>query len=355
MEDLTIREKVGQMLMVGLDGNTITDRIKNLILNYKISGVILYRKNFNTYEDMCKLIRDLKELNSVNKFPLFIALDQEGGRVNRMPPEFHNILNAYKLAEKKDIEIIQEAGNVTGEMLYKSGYNMNFSPVLDVLGKTTSEAIGNRCYGNNAKDVSRYGVEIMKQLQKNKVISVVKHFPGQGEAKKDSHYFLPSIKRIKDENIKPFISAIENGADALMVGHLIVKNISRIYPASLSEKMVKRIRLKYNFKGVIMTDDLKMKSVRYIFGPKLSLRRAVLVGNDLILFRFNKRDEITAIENLIRFVEMGKIKEKRIDRSVKRILKLKAKYELDDKKIPEKCNIEAINNRIDYINSRAQN
>ena len=100
LKELTLNEKIGQMMMVGMDGNTIDDRIRKLILNYKVGGVILYRKNFKTYNDMLKLIYDLKELNSSNKVPLFIAIDQEGGRVNRMPPEIHNIKNAYTLASK---------------------------------------------------------------------------------------------------------------------------------------------------------------------------------------------------------------------------------------------------------------
>lgn len=350
LEELSIREKVGQMLIIGLDSNTINERIKNLIVNYKISGVILYRKNFNTYDDMISLIKDLKKLNSNNKIPLFIAVDQEGGRVNRMPPEFHNLLSAYKLASYKNIEIIKEAGDITGEMLEKSGFNMNFSPVLDVLREQTTESIGNRSFGDNAQDVSRYGIEVMKQLQKHNVISVIKHFPGQGRAKLDSHYLLPSINKIDEQDIIPFKNAIENGADFIMVGHLLVKNISRLYPASLSKKMIKKIRLKYKFRGVIVTDDLKMKAIRYIYGTKRALKKAIYVGNDLILFRFNKKDEIEGIETIIKLVEKGKIKQRRIDKSVKRIIALKRKYEIDDNKNIEKCNIQEINDRIDKVN-----
>ena len=91
IEELSIKEKIGQMVMIGLDTNYITSRIKNMIQNYKIGGVILYRKNFSTYQDMLKLIKELKELNKDNKIPLFIAIDQEGGRVNRMPKEIKRI------------------------------------------------------------------------------------------------------------------------------------------------------------------------------------------------------------------------------------------------------------------------
>ncbi len=350
MENLTIEEKVGQMLIVGMDGTEITNRIKNLIQKYKVSGIILYRKNFKTCEDMIKLISELKKLNSQNKIPLFIAIDQEGGRVNRMPPEVHNLLSAYRIANTKDLSIIKESGNIIGEMLSKSGYNMVFSPVLDVLRKNTTDALGNRCFGRNAEDVSKYAIEVMKQLQNHNVVSVVKHFPGQGAAKTDSHYLLPSIGKIEEQDIEPFLNAIENGADTIMVGHMIVKNISRLYPASLSKKMIRKIRLKYNFKGVIMTDDLKMRAIKNIYGTKWALKKAILIGNDLILFRFKEKDEKQAIESIIKLVKEGKIKERRIDRSVKRILEIKEKYNINDNEEIEGFNIEEINNRIDIVN-----
>ena len=231
---------------------------------------------------------------------------------------------------------------------------MNFSPVLDVLKKQTSDAIGNRSFGTNAEDVSKYGIEIMKQLQRHKIISVIKHFPGQGAAKSDSHFLLPSIKNIEKEDIIPFEKAIENGADAIMVGHMIVKKISRLYPASLSKNMIRKIRLKYNFKGVIITDDLKMRAIRYIYGTKWALKKAIYVGNDLVLFRFKKKDEIDAIESVIQLVKDGKIKERRIDKSVKRILQLKEKYSISDNEEIKGFNIEEINKRIDIVNSSVE-
>ena len=355
IDKMSINEKIGQMLIVGMDGNKVNERIKVLIEKYKISGVILYKKNYNNYDEMIAVIKELKKLNSKNKIPLFIAIDQEGGRVNRMPPEFHNLYNPLKLSKLKDINVIKEAGDITGEMLQKSGCNMNFSPVLDILSKKTTEAIGNRCYGENAHDVSKYGTEVMKQLQKHNIVSVIKHFPGQGACKADSHYLLPSIKKIEKDNIEPFVSAIHNGADIMMVGHMIVKNISRIYPASLSRKMIKKIRLKYKFKGVIITDDLKMRAIKYIYGTKDALKKAIYAGNDLVLFRFNKKDETDAIEMLIKLVNKGKIKQRRIDRSVKRIIELKQKYNISDNINIDGCNIEEINSRIDSINSRVDN
>lgn len=101
IEELSLEEKIGQMLIIGMDTNYITDRIKNMIQKYKIGGIILYRKNFKSYDSMVKLINELKELNKNNKIPMFIAIDQEGGRVNRMPKELKNLPAANKVANKK--------------------------------------------------------------------------------------------------------------------------------------------------------------------------------------------------------------------------------------------------------------
>lgn len=351
LDELTLNEKIGQMMIVGIDGNTINSRIKKLILNHKVGGFILYKKNFNSYDDMLKLIRCLKNLNSSNKVPLFIAIDQEGGRVNRMPTEIHNLKNAYTISKSKNINVVKESADIIGTILEESGFNINFSPVLDVLGKETDNSIGNRCYGDTPEEVSKYGVQIMKQLQKHKIISVIKHFPGQGASKVDSHYLLPRIKNIDEKQVKPFVDAINQGADVMMVGHMIINEISRFTPASLSKKLIDKIRHNYNYKGIIMTDDLKMRAVRYLYGAKGSVKKAFLAGNDLVLFRFKKNDEEKCIKYIQKIAKTGKISEQKINQSVTKILAIKQKYEINDKKEINGCNIDEINSRIDKVNS----
>ena len=137
----------------------------------------------------------------------------------------------------------------------------------------------------------------------------------------------------------------------MMVGHVIIKNISRFTPASLSKRFIKEIRLKYNFKGIIMTDDLKMRAVRYIYGTSRAVKKAFIAGNDMVLFRFKRSDEEKSIRNIQRLVRRGKISEQRINQSVIKILDMKEKYEISDKKEINGCNIEEINNRIDMVNS----
>lgn len=346
-------------MIVGMESNYITDRIKKLILKYKIGGIILYRKNFNTYQDLLKLVKDLQELNSVNKVPLFIAIDQEGGRVNRMPKEIQNLPPANKIANLKDIEIVNEAASITGEILKKSGFNMNFAPVLDIKRFGNKHAIGDRCFGENVEDVCKYGINTMRKLQEQEVISVIKHFPGHGATKRDSHYMLPlinkDIEKLEKEDMKVFEEAIKNGADAIMVGHLQIKNVTGVYPASLSRKFIGNyLRKKYKYNGVVITDDLKMKAIKFIYGPNLAIRKAFEAGNDIVVFRFNKKEEERAIEQIVKLVKENKIKQGRINRSVNRVLKLKEKYNISDFKNCNGIDIENINNRITKIREKVE-
>ena len=352
--DLSIEEKIGQMIIIGMDTNYITDRIKTMITKYKIGGIILYRKNFNTYQDMITLIKSLKELNKNNKLPLFIAIDQEGGRVNRMPKEIKNLPSANLVATMGGEELVSQSSNIIGNILRNSGFNLNFAPVLDIKQYETEKAIGDRSFSTDKTKVASCGIEMMRALQKNNVISVIKHFPGHGATKTDSHYFLPiikdSMKKIENEDLYPFCKAIENGADAILVGHLLIKRITGFYPASLSRKFInKYIRKRYKYNGLIITDDLKMRAIRFVYGADLAVRKAFEAGNDIIVFRFKTNEEKRVIAKIIRLVKKHKIKESRINRSVNRIIKIKEKYHLSDIENINGVNIENINKEIEAI------
>ena len=354
IKGLSIQEKVGQMIIIGMDTNYITDRIQLMITEYKIGGIILYRKNFNNYEEMLALIRQLKELNKGNKIPLWIAIDQEGGRVNRMPKEILNLPAANKIANKGGIEEVEKSAKIIGKILKKSGYHINFAPVLDIKRFRDNHAIGDRCYGDNKEEVAKYGIAVMKKIQEEGVLPVIKHFPGHGATKQDSHYLLPIIKQriesLEKQDMYPFEKAIKNGAEAILVGHLLIKNVTGIYPASLSKSFIgKHLRMKYKYNGLIMTDDLKMKAIRFIYGEEFAVKKAFEAGNDVIVFRFNKEKEQQVIEKIIRQVREGKLKEGRINRSVRRIIKTKQKYEVSDEIEVQGIDIEKINMEIKRI------
>ena len=354
--DLTLQEKIGQMVMIGLKGNKINKRIEKMITKYKIGGILLFRKNFSTYNEMIDLVNDLKNLNKNNKVPLFIAIDQEGGRVTRFPSEIKKFPSANKLASLNNIDLITKSAKITANLLNKSGFNMNFAPVLDIKRFDNSHAIGDRCFADNKEDVSKYGISVMKEFQKHNILPVIKHFPGHGSTTTDSHFFLPivksSIEELEKEDLYPFIQAFKNDADALLISHLLIKNETGIFPASLSRKIiVNYLRKKYRYKGLIITDDLKMRSIRLLYGPIFAVKKAFKAGNDIILFRFNSIYEKKALNKIYKLAKHGKIKESHINRSTNRILKIKEKYNISDENLAEKINLENINNQIDEINA----
>lgn len=357
IKELSIEEKIGQMIIVGMETNYITDRIRTMITKYKIGGIILYRKNFNTYQDMLKLIGDLKELNKDNKIPLFIAIDQEGGRVNRMPKEIENLPAANMIATVEGEELTRESAQITGEILKKSGYNLNFAPVLDIKRFESNHSIGDRSFGEDKEIVAKCGIAVMQELQKQGIVSVIKHFPGHGSTTKDSHYMLPiinkKIEQLEKEDMYPFEQAIKNGADAILVGHLLIRNVTGIYPASLSRKFISRyLRKKYKYNGLIITDDLKMRAIKFLYGADLAVKKAFQAGNDIIVFRFNHDEEKRVIEKIIKLTKKRKIRESRINKSVQRIIKIKEKYNIVDDMPTENIEIEQINKQIKKIREK---
>lgn len=355
MEDLELKEKIAQMLIIEIQEKNISEKTLKMISQHKVGGVILFRRNYDTYEEMLKLINSLKDANKYNKIPLMITIDQEGGRVNRMPPEFENIKNAYSIAETGNIENVKNSSKIISKILNKTGINLNYAPVLDIKRFKDNHAIGNRCYGDNKDDVSKYGLEFMKQMQNQNIIPAIKHFPGHGSTTKDSHITLPvitkSTEELENDDLVPFKNAIESGADAIMVGHMIVKDIDRKYPASLSKEVIQKYLIKkYKYNGLIITDDLKMLAIRLRYRNSNAVKLAINAGNDMIIVGYKYNEIIDVINRICKFVKEGKIEEKQINKSVEKITKIKQKYNVNDELV-EGINIEQINKEIKELNN----
>ena len=354
IKELSLEEKIGQMMIIGLNTEDSIEHLDEIINTYKIGGVLLYKKNYKNYQEMVNLVNKIKELNHKNKIPIFISIDQEGGRVNRMPKEFKNLPAASKLVEKSiDKDMVKIAGEITGTMLHKVGVNMNFAPVLDIKRFKDNHAIGDRAYSENPKEVSKYGIEYMKALQEHKVISIIKHFPGHGATKEDSHFILPKIvydiEELESEDMQPFKTAIENKADGILIGHLRIPKITGKLPASISKKFItKYVRKKYRYNGLIITDDMRMKGIRLRYGKNRAIQKAFLACNDMIIFKYD--ENIRVIQKIIDLAKQNILEQKRIHKSVMRILKLKEKYQINDEPINfDEDFIEMINKDIEKV------
>jgi len=185
IDRMTLSEKIGQMMIVGVAGTDYDDETNSLIHDYKVGGFLFNKHNLATAADTVRYLNRIKRENAANPLPVFLGIDQEGGRVSKLP-EVKAFPPSLTAGEKHDPQLANQLGRVTGQALKRFGFNMNFAPVLDINSNPQNPVIGDRSFGSEADLVSRLGIETMKGLQTQHVISVVKHFPGHGDTSVDS-------------------------------------------------------------------------------------------------------------------------------------------------------------------------
>lgn len=337
---MSMAEKIGQLVIVGMDGYELDDSARSLITEYQVGGFILFKRNLKSAQQMVTLLNSLKSVNSVNKVPLFLSIDGEGGRIDRLPGEFIKIPTNRKIGRLGKIELSSQIGGIMGKTLKAIGFNMNFAPVLDIDSNPKNPVIGDRSFGATAEIVSSHGVAMMKGLQDEKVISVVKHFPGHGDTTVDSHIDLPSLShdldRLQSVELVPFGAAIQNNADGIMIAHILLRAIDPEYPSSLSYTIITKVlREQMKFEGVVFSDDLTMGAILDNYDIGEAAVRAISAGSDVVLVCHNSENAQKALLALEDAVKTGYISEERLEQSVYRILKLKEKYQLRDEPISE--------------------
>ncbi|WP_202709733.1 beta-N-acetylhexosaminidase [Sporosalibacterium faouarense] len=353
IKTMTLDEKIGQMVILGFEGDSLNEDVKSLINQYKVGGFILFKRNVENSNQLLSLLNSLKETNSDNKIPLFLAVDEEGGKVSRMPDELIDLPNSNVVGESKNNEFAINLGRILGQQLQSFGFNLDFAPVLDVNSNPNNPVIGVRSLSSNPQVVGELGVEIMNGIKEKGIIPVVKHFPGHGDTSVDSHLGLPKVNKdlssLRQLELIPFKEAIENDVDTIMIAHILFPELDPNYPASLSERLVTDLlRKEMGYKGVVITDDLTMGAIKDNYSINDAAVKAILAGGDIVLVCHEYENEITAIDSLKEAVVNGIITEERIDESVYRILKLKNKYKLEDRPVVS-VDIETINNNINKL------
>jgi beta-N-acetylhexosaminidase len=332
---MTLPEKIGQMLIVGVPGKKITYHTDFIINNYMPGGIILFGYNLGNLEDIKKYLSEIQQ-RAVTKYniPLFISIDQEGGRVKRITDGVTQFPGNMAFGVADNESFTYDSARITGVELRSLGINMNFAPALDVNNNPLNPVINTRSYGSDVKVVSRLGSAYVKGLQAAGCISVGKHFPGHGDTDKDSHLTLPvinhDINRLGKIEFPPFREAINSGLEAIMTAHIsFPKILNDNMPATLSRKFLSEIlRGELNFGGVIITDDMEMNAVSKTIDLGDGAVKSILAGADIILVSTHGKS-IETISNVIRkAVDDGKIPVNRIDESVKRIIELKLRYNI---------------------------
>jgi len=335
MENMSLEEKIGQMLITSFSGTRMTRKTRQLIETKHIGGFILFSANLKDgLQPSVALLNELKTANRNQPVPLFLSVDQEGGRVSRLPDAFRKMPPAQTVGQTHDPRLAEQMGVLIAHQLQALGFNMNFAPVLDVASNPDNKVIGNRSFDANPELVAAMGTAMMDGLRSGGIIPVIKHFPGHGDTSADSHVELPVLHKTADQlaqqELLPFRHAIQSGAEAVMVAHILFPAIDPDSPSSLSKAMINGLlRDKLGFEGVVITDDLAMGAIARHYGMAEAALRAIEAGGDLVLISDAKAvGEIHA--RLLNEVHRGQLSEDRIDESVKRILRLKFTYDLQD-------------------------
>lgn len=341
---MSLREKVGQLFIVrpeALAENSnaetapATDRVDDAVINrieeYPVGGIALFSRNITSAEQLPMFISDLQ---SSSKYPLFIAVDEEGGRVARIAnSDFFNVAS-YKsmedIGKSGDASKAEEVGRQIGLYLKELGFNLDFAPVADTNTNPQNIVIGDRSYGSDPALVARMVSAQLDGMHDSGIMGTLKHFPGHGDTKDDTHSGYVSIEKTWDElkecELVPFITALPK-ADMVMVSHITAVNVtSDQLPTSMSETMITgKLRNELGYDGVIITDAMAMGAVADNYTSAEAAVTAVKAGVDIVLMPQNLDEAFNGVMNA---VTDGEISMERLDESVMRILKLKARYKL---------------------------
>ncbi len=332
VKDMSNKEKFCQMMIVtpesltGVDVATAAgDATKEALEKYPVGGIIYFSQNL---EDEEQTIEMIKNSQSYAKTAMFIAIDEEGKTVARAQEklgttEFEDM---YKYKDKGEKTAYDNAKTIASD-ISKFGFNLDLAPVADVWSNPSNTVIGERAYSDDFNQAASLISSAVKGFKDGKVMTALKHFPGHGDTKEDTHEKLAYVNKTKDvivsEELLPFKSGLEAGADMVMVGHLVVSDIDETYPATLSPKVISQLlKEELRFDGVVISDSFQMAAITDNYTANKIVKNAVNAGIDILLMPENIDDYLKAFENA---VKDGSITQEQIDNSVTKIIALKYK------------------------------
>lgn len=338
VEEMSLEEKVGQLLMVHFNGEEVNGDAERLVKKAHVGGFIYYNwsNGLNSPEQVLKLSRGLQKLS--DKVPLFIAVDQEGGRIARLTKGFTLSPGNQALGKMGDPGLAEEYAFVMGREMRHAGINFNLAPVVDVNCNPRNPVIGSRSFGDSAEVVIAFAKGAVEGYHRAGILTSLKHFPGHGDVEVDSHLDLPVIHKSKEElekvELLPFYE-LAGAADTVMTAHILVTAIDPLNCATLSKAVLDVLREEIGFKGVVITDSLVMEGLlKNCASVEEGAIRALNAGCDILLLggkcliagssiELTVNDVMRIHESLVNAVKQGVISETRIDEAVQRILNLK--------------------------------
>src|SRR5499425_1765290 len=259
---VSLRRQIGRLLIAGFNGSQVPVELRSLAREFGLGGVILFSRNIEAPEQVAELCYDAGRL--MPDLPLWVSIDQEGGRVARLKAPFTEWPPMATLGRSGDLKLAERFARALAAELKAVGVTLDYAPVLDVHTNPKNPVIGDRALAEKAADVARFGAAIVRTLQSEGIAACGKHFPGHGDTTADSHHELPLVEhppeRLREVEWVPFKAAVEAGVAAIMTAHVFVPALDDARPATLSRRIVTDVlRRELPFDGVIFSDDLEMK------------------------------------------------------------------------------------------------
>jgi beta-N-acetylhexosaminidase len=327
---MSLRRQIGRLLIAGFDGAQVSVELKALAREFGLGGVILFARNVEEPEQVAELSYDASRLEP--ELPLWVSIDQEGGRVARLKSPFTEWPAMATLGRSGDVQLAERFARALALELKAVGISLDYAPVLDVHTNPKNPVIGDRALSEKAADVARLGAAIVRALQSEGIAACGKHFPGHGDTQADSHVELPlvehPVERMREVEFLPFKAAIEARVATIMTAHVFAPALDEKRPATLSKRIVTGLlRDELGFDGVILSDDLEMKAIAGEYSVPSAAVLAIEAGCDGVLVCGADHDvQAASAEALVRAVETGALSYSRVEDALARQRRAKERF-----------------------------
>lgn len=316
----------GSLLVVGFDGVDLPSSIRALLARGERGGIIVFKRNL---PDVAACARIAEDTRAACELEPLVAIDQEGGRVVRLPPPMR-ALPPMRVFADRDAALVRKAAKAVALDLRRLGYNLDFAPVLDVDSNPLNPVIGDRSFGRDPERVAELGVAFALGLNDGGVLSCGKHFPGHGDTDKDSHLELPIVHadraRLDAIELVPFRAAAKAGVDSLMTAHVVLDGVDRERPATLSPAIVTDLlRGELGYDGVVFSDDLEMRALADRMEVEASAVESLRAGCDAVLVCKSEALAARAHEAIAREIEASPAFRSRCEEAARRLTAMREK------------------------------
>jgi beta-N-acetylhexosaminidase len=325
-----LRKHIGQIAIAGFAGHSIPQDLRLLAREFDLGGIILFARNVDGPDQVAEVSREAQTLAS--ELPLWVSVDQEGGRVARLKAPFTIWPPMATLGRSGDDALAVRFARALASELKAVGISLDYTPVLDVHTNPKNPVIGDRALAERAEDVARLGRAIITTLQEAGIAACGKHFPGHGDTSTDSHHELPLIEhppdRIEAVELVPFRAAIDAGVASIMTAHILIPALDDERPATLSPTIVDGLlKRKLGYGGLVLSDDLEMRAISGRYGIPEATVAAIAAGCDAVLMcGASQEQQVAALEAVIRAAEDGTLPLKRLEDALARHRRVKERF-----------------------------